>query len=59
MKHLVLVPIWKAIKLFIFSIFWVNFFGSIFSKEFPMEVPNDPSNSIHVFYKERLKKKVL
>ena len=54
MRFLVLGPFWVAKKLFTFKDFLVNFFGNISTNKFSIKLPNDPSCSIHVFYKGRL-----
>ena len=41
-------------KTIYFKGFLVNFFGNIFSRKFPIELPNDQSCHIHVFYKGKL-----
>ena len=53
-KLLVLGTTRAAKKLFIFKIFFVNFFGNIFLTRFPLELPTALSCSIHEFYKVKL-----
>ena len=54
MRFLVLGLFWTPKKLFILKDFLVNFFCNISSNKLSIILPNDPSCSIHVFYKGRL-----
>ena len=50
MKLLVLLPDLGSHKTFYFYCFLGQFFCNIFSSEFPIKLPNEPSYSIHVFF---------
>ena len=58
MKILVLGPIQVAKNLLIFGFwFFCHFFCNIGLSKFPIKLPNDPSCTIYVFYKDKLQKK--